>query len=117
MIRIHAKTNENVHREVEEEIDFQEEEEEMNDVDNDIGSDSKGKENEGESDLCDSSYRFSDDSEDEPIEKSETNRCVVIVYGEPSRVACEDDVESDYAGSEELNSCMLLNRWGWVNSW
>ena len=25
--------------------------------------------------------------------------------GEPPRVACEDDVESDYAGSEELNSC------------
>ena len=45
---------------MEKEIDFQEEEEEMNDVDNDlecrlIRLDGKGKENEWESDLCDSS--------------------------------------------------------------
>ena len=56
-------------------------------------SDSKGKENEGESDLCDSSYRFNDDSEEEPIEKSETNGRVVTVCGEPPSVECEDDVE------------------------
>ena len=64
-----------------------------------------------DSDLCDSCYRFSDDSEVEPIEKSETNRCVVTVCGEPPRVACEDDVQSDYAVSEELQMKMYRERW------
>ena len=54
MVQTHDNTNKNAQRKVKEENDCQEKEEEMNDVD---------------SDLCDSSYRFSDDSEEEPIEK------------------------------------------------
>ena len=53
MVQSHDNTDENAQRDVEEENDCQEEEEEMNDVDSDLesrinGSDSKGKENEGE---------------------------------------------------------------------
>ena len=89
MVQSHDNTDENAQRDVEEENDCQEEEEEMNDVD---------------SDLCASSYNFSDDSEEESIEKRETNRCVVTVCGEPPRVACENDVQLNYAGSKELSS-------------
>lgn len=64
--------------------------------------------------IHDSDYIFSDNSENELEENSEVLRAVVVVNEEPSTLGDEDEVELDYAGSEEFNSCgvelMLLNR-------
>ena len=74
-----------------------------------VGGDGKGKKDEEDSDLHDSEYGFSDDSEQEPMDNNETPRAMVIVDKKPPNNKDEIQVESNYEGSDELNSCSLTD--------
>ena len=99
-----AKINENL----------QEKEEIVNEEDNDlegilIGGESKGKKVEEDGDPHDSNYTFSDDSDNEVEGNSEIPRAMVVVNGEPPKLGDENEVESNYAGFEKLNSCSSID--------
>lgn len=98
----HTSTNNNVMNEEPTDGDEEEVEEEDSDLEGRIVGQGEG--NEDDSDLCDSSYKFSDDSEEEPVDERKIPTCSVTIHLEPSREACEGDYHSDYAGSKELNS-------------
>lgn len=61
-------------------------------------------------DIHDSEYSFSDELELESMGNGDRDRVVVIVGEGPIRLADEDDVESDYARSDEINSCSSTDK-------
>lgn len=70
---------------------------------------SQGKNDEKDSDLQDSDYTFSHNSDNNVEDNCEVPRALVTLNGEPPRLGDENEVDLEYADYEELNSCSLID--------